>query len=445
VVVIGVDGMTWAVAEPLMNAGKMPNLQKLVDNGVGGVVRTDLPTFSPILWTSIATGTRAKQHGIAYFSEMGANGQPKPGGLPYTSNCRKVPAIWGLAGENDRSVDSVAWWVSWPAEEVPNSRIVASYAAQAQALMLWKPLVHDEGIPSLTYPDWLQEDIAPILADGHPSGPLVQQYNQRFGSVPTDWQFAFELDRFFRGVYHADQTHQDVFLKLLEDDGPADLNLVYFGSADVSGHYFWRYRQPDKFKYQVPAAHVERLGQHIDKAYEQLDVWFGEIMAKLPTDATIMLVSDHGMVASNLDAPQHKQSGGHDGAPPGTMVLSGPMVNNRGLLPQGKRLLGGIYDVAPTLLHWLDLPSGSYMEGDALRQHMTEAWQVEHPALPAKDYRQGFRAATSPLVPGEDMNQGFIDALNELGYIGEDNQPQTPPPTGDPKQADLIQDPDGTK
>ena len=195
----------------------------------------------------------------------------------------------------------------------------------------------------------------------------------------------------------------------------------------------------------MPAAHVERLGQHIDKAYEQLDVWFGEIMARLPTDATIMLVSDHGMVASNLDAPQHKQSGGHDGAPPGTMVLSGPMVNNRGLLPQGKRLLGGIYDVAPTLLHWLDLPSGSYMEGDALRQHMTEAWQVEHPALPAKDYRQGFRAATSPLVPDEDMNQGFIDALNELGYIGEDNQPQTPPPTGDPKQADLIQDPDGTK
>ncbi len=455
VVVIGVDGMTWGVAEPLMKAGKMPNLQKLVDNGVGGVVRTDLPTFSPILWTSIATGTRAKQHGIEYFSEMGANGQPKPGGQPYTSNSRKVPAIWGLAGENDRSVDSVAWWVSWPAEEVPKSRIVASYAAQAQALMLWKPLVHDEGIPKLTYPDWLQEDIAPILAEGHPSGPLVQQYNQRFGTVPADWQFAFELDRFFRGVYHADQTHQDVFLKLLEDDGPADLNLVYYGSADVSGHYFWRYRQPSKYNYEIPPTHVERLGQHIDKAYEQLDVWFGEIMAKLPADATIMLVSDHGMVASNPDNTQNKQSGGHDGAPPGTMGLSGPMVKHRGLLAPGKRLLGGIYDVAPTLLHMLDLPAGSYMEGAPLRDHMTDAWQLEHPALPAKDYRQGFRAATPPMVPDGNMNQGFIDALNELGYIGDDNQPLAPQapagPSGseeldeDSSETDLNQDPNGTK
>lgn len=446
VVVLGVDGMTWAVAEPLMKAGKMPNLQKLVDNGVGGVVRTDLPTYSPILWTSIATGTRAEQHGIKYFSEWGANDKPKPGGLPYTSNCRKVPAIWGLAGENGRSVDSVAWWVSWPAEEVPNSRIVASYAAQAQGRILWKPMVQYKGIPKLTYPDWLQEDIAPILADGHPTGPLVQQYNKRFGTVSKEWEFAFDLDRFFRGVYHADQTHQDVFLKLLEDDGPADLNLVYYGSADVSGHYFWRYRQPDFYDYTVPAEHVERLGHHIDKAYEQLDVWFGEVMAKLPSDATIMLLSDHGMVASNPGYSNNKQSGGHDGAPPGTMVLSGPMVTNLGLLPKGKRQLGGIYDIAPTLLHMLDLPAGTYMEGEPLRQHMSESWQLEHPALPARDYREGFRPATRPLIPEEGMDKAFFEFLAEVGYVdGDDGQAAASPPDEDSSSTDLNQDPNGTK
>ena len=426
VMVIGVDGMTWAVAGPLMKAGKMPNLAKLVDNGVGGTLQTDLPTFSPILWTSIATGTKWTTHGIRYFSQADEKGRPYRNGLPYTSNCREVPAIWGLGGENGRSVDSVAWWVSWPAEAVPNSRIVASYAAQAQALMLWKPLVWDEGIPQLTYPESVQQDIAPILAAGNPKGPLVQEYNQRFGTVPGDWEFANELDRFFRGVYHADQTHQDIFLQLLEDEGPADLNLVYFGLADVAGHYFWRYRQPDFYEYTVPQEHVDQLGKHIDKAYEQLDVWLGEIMAKLPADATIMLLSDHGMVAANAGMSQNKQSGGHDGAPPGAMVISGPGVENKGLLPQGRRRLGGIYDIAPSLLHMLDLPPGSYMEGKSLcKKYMAEEWLLEHPAQRPRDYRIGFRAATKPLIPGEGMNEEFFEAIDDLGYTGDSAAPES--------------------
>lgn len=416
VVVIGVDGMTWAVAGPLMEAGRMPNLAKLVANGVGGTLQTDLPTYSPILWTSIATGVHYKTHGIRYFSEADEQGRPYRNGLPYTSNSREVPAIWGLAGEQGRSVDSVAWWVSWPAEEVPNSRIVASYAAQAQALMLWKPLVQSQGIPRLTYPEWLQEDIAPILAAGSPQGPLVQQYNKRFGTVPGEWEFANELDRFFRGVYHADQTHHDIFLKLLEDDGPADLNLVYYGTADVGGHYFWRYRQPDYYEYTVPPEQVDLLADRIDRIYEQMDVWIGEIVAKLPEDATIMVISDHGMVASNAAMSRNKQSGGHDGAPPGAMVMSGPAVKNRGLLPPGRRRLAGIYDITPTLLSMLDLPSGSYMIGEPMRKHMTEAWLLEHPELPTTDYRQGYRAATRPLIPEEGMNEAFLEAIGQIGY-----------------------------
>jgi predicted AlkP superfamily phosphohydrolase/phosphomutase len=263
----------------------------------------------------------------------------------------------------------------------------------------------------------LQEDLAPILAAGSPKGPLVQEYNKRFGTVPVDWEFAFELDRFFRGVYHADQTHHSIFLKLLEDDGPADLNLVYYGTVDVGGHYFWRYRQPDFYEYTVPQEQVDLLADRLDRIYEQMDVWIGETVAKLPEDATIMLISDHGMVASNPAMSRNKQSGGHDGAPPGAMVLSGPGVENRGLLPAGRRNMGGIYDITPTLLNMLDLSTGSYMRGKALRKHMTAEWQLAHPELAAKDYRVGFRPATRPLVPEEGMNEAFVEALNQIGYV----------------------------
>ncbi|PCJ54169.1 MAG: hypothetical protein COA70_05915 [Planctomycetota bacterium] len=417
VVVLGVDGLTWNVMEPMFAAGKLPNLKKLTESGIAGNLFTDRPTFSPMLWTSIATGVKVKDHGIRYFMEIGDDNRPVENALPYTSNSRKVPAIWNLAGENERSVNSIAWWVSWPAEHVPNSRIVASYAAQAQAMLLWKPLVMSEGLPELTYPDQLADSIDDILYDGRPKGPLMAEYNQRFGVVPPEWKFAFTRDRFFRGVFHADRTHERIFLQMMKNGEIADLNLLYFGLPDVAGHYFWRYRSPQSYTYMVPDEHVERIGGHIDKSYEQMDVWIGEVMATLPENAIVMIISDHGMGVANADDINNVQSGGHDLAPPGVMILAGPGVLSYGLQGRGDRTLGSIYDVTPTLLSLMGLASGSYMEGKPLRHLMTEAWQSANPAPEPKDYRNGFRAATRPRLPTEGANREFLDSMAALGYV----------------------------
>ncbi|MFK5957196.1 MAG: alkaline phosphatase family protein [Planctomycetota bacterium] len=417
VVVLGVDGLTWNVIEPLFAQGKLPNLKKLSDSGIAGNLFTDRPTYSPILWTSIATGVKVPDHGIRYFMEIGDNNKPVKNALPYTSNSRKVPAIWNLAGESDRSVNSVAWWVSWPAEHVPHSRIVASYAAQAQASLLWKPLVMADGLPDLTYPEQLADSISDILYDGRPKGPLVQEFNQRFGTTPQEWKFAFLRDRFFRGVFHADRTHEKIFLQMLEGGEIADLNLLYFGLPDVAGHYFWRYRAPQNYNYLVPEDQVKRLGSHIDEAYEQMDEWIGQVVAALPENAIVMIISDHGMGVANVNDIDNVQSGGHDLAPPGVMILSGLGVQAFGLQPRGDRTLGSIYDITPTLLDLLGLPSGSYMEGKPLRHLMTKAWQEANPSPAPKDYRVGYRAATRPLLPTEGANHDFLSSMAELGYV----------------------------
>ncbi len=47
----------------------MPALQSLVDQGIMGNLATLDPPFSPMLWTTIATGVRPDKHGILGFSE----------------------------------------------------------------------------------------------------------------------------------------------------------------------------------------------------------------------------------------------------------------------------------------------------------------------------------------------------------------------------------------
>ncbi len=63
VLLIGWDAADWKVITPLLDAGKMPNLERLINEGVMGNLSTLYPSLSPTLWTSIATGKRPFNHG----------------------------------------------------------------------------------------------------------------------------------------------------------------------------------------------------------------------------------------------------------------------------------------------------------------------------------------------------------------------------------------------
>ena len=69
VLLIGWDAADWKMINPLIEQGKMPNLKRLIDNGVSGNLSTLQPVLSPTLWSSIATGKRPYKHGVHGFTE----------------------------------------------------------------------------------------------------------------------------------------------------------------------------------------------------------------------------------------------------------------------------------------------------------------------------------------------------------------------------------------
>ncbi len=50
VVVFGLDGATWDIAKPLMAAGRMPNLARLVAEGTAGPLASTVPPISAAAW-----------------------------------------------------------------------------------------------------------------------------------------------------------------------------------------------------------------------------------------------------------------------------------------------------------------------------------------------------------------------------------------------------------
>ena len=112
---VGWDAADWKVIRPLMDAGKMPTVRRLVENGSAGQISTLHPPLSPMLWTSIATGKRPFKHGIHGFSEPTPDGR---GVQPVSNLSRKSKAIWNILNQNQLRSVVIGWWPSHPAEPI---------------------------------------------------------------------------------------------------------------------------------------------------------------------------------------------------------------------------------------------------------------------------------------------------------------------------------------
>src|SRR5262245_34331298 len=114
VLLVGIDAATWDVMRPLMAAGRLPNVQRLVREGWSATLASMNPTISPAIWTSIATGHPPAANGIAGFLAPGPDGRD----IPVTSNLRRREALWTIASRHARTVNVVGWYVTWPVEAV---------------------------------------------------------------------------------------------------------------------------------------------------------------------------------------------------------------------------------------------------------------------------------------------------------------------------------------
>ena len=78
-VLIGLDGATFTVLDPLMARGVMPFLRDFIAQGVRAPLRSVIPALTPPAWTSLVTGKRPGQHGVFDFVRVGRSGRSPSG------------------------------------------------------------------------------------------------------------------------------------------------------------------------------------------------------------------------------------------------------------------------------------------------------------------------------------------------------------------------------
>ena len=65
--IIGLDGATFRLLDPLCDAGVMPGLATLRASGVDGVLHSTTPAYTPPAWVSMLTGVNPGRHNVYGF------------------------------------------------------------------------------------------------------------------------------------------------------------------------------------------------------------------------------------------------------------------------------------------------------------------------------------------------------------------------------------------
>ena len=97
VLLIGLDGATFDIVDPLITAGDMPALGSLVASGVRATLRSTVPALTPPAWTSLVTGRGPGAHGIFDFFRKDDEASPLFRFL--TSQDVACPTMWSLASD----------------------------------------------------------------------------------------------------------------------------------------------------------------------------------------------------------------------------------------------------------------------------------------------------------------------------------------------------------
>ncbi|MEO0650833.1 MAG: alkaline phosphatase family protein [Planctomycetota bacterium] len=425
VLVVGIDGLEPSVVAAMLAEGELPNLARFANEGALGQIETLEPSYSPVIWTTVATGLPMADHGIDWFLESQT-------GLPYTSEARRVPALWNLVSEAGLSVDVVGWWVTWPAERI-RGRMLASYAAQAQAQLIWKTSYFDV-IEEMTWPTELIDEVYPQMLMASEPAQVRAATEERFPRPPALPEDPADVPRMVTDLawtLAADRTNAAVGEQFLRSD-PGDLVMVYLALPDVAGHRFWRYHEPEAYPYEVNPASIEALGDFVRLAHRDADASLGRLLDEVDGEWTVVVLSDHGMHVDRetLDDPAHIGSGHHRDAAPGIIGVGGPGSAPPGP-PRDQAPIAHVYDVAPFVLRRLGLPRPSHwpaVRGDSrLAELLDPEWAAAHPARTCGPPERDWLAANPrrlPRAPDDTSNQVMMESLEALGYLPEDDAEQ---------------------
>ncbi len=261
VLLIGVDAATFDLIDPWVKQGHLPNLEKIMQQGVRGALKDPWLAITAPRWTTMLTGKNPGKHGVFDFGNMTADYQP----TPVSANTVDAAPIQDLLTKAKKTTILLNVPNTYPVHACQGCVIAGMPAASVN-----EKTVHPPGlIPALKKKGYviLPEEVYERNNEAH----LIREMH---AMIDVQCQTALELV----------ENEWDFFF------------FVYF-ATDMAGHWFWKHMDENHpLRQKRDAAFADTI---LD-VYKKMDDAVGKLVQKAGSQATVLLVSDHGM------GPLHK-------------------------------------------------------------------------------------------------------------------------------------------
>jgi len=272
-VVLGLDGATFTVLDPLLAEGTMPRLRAFIEEGVRAELLSTPHPLTPPAFTTMITGRGPGHHGIFDFMRGGVENDRAFFTL---NNYRDIrcETLWTLVSRWGGRIMSL----NYPLLAPPPA--VAGYIVPG--LLSWRHMRRN------VYPAELYEVIKGLPGFNADEFSCDIEVNTAAIHMPADKLLAFLRTH----VIAADQQWFRILHYLMQVDR-CDLTVAIFAGVDKLQHVCWRYLDPAYLPpYLDP---TEQAFRDLSVEYfRQLDDILGQIIDLAGPEANIFIVSDHG-------------------------------------------------------------------------------------------------------------------------------------------------------
>ncbi len=261
-VIIGIDGGTFDIIDPLIKDYNLPNIKKIIDSGVKGILKSTYPPITAAAWVSFMTGKNPGKHSFFDFREYNLT-EYTPTYIPkisdsvkddistlHSSNFRNE-TIWDFFSNAGYEINVIAVPMTYPSWKI-NGRMLS-------------------GFPS---PDYKNPNTYPA------------EWGKEIGSLINISSINYEnIDEFIKECSELVHKLGDIILKQIKEK-KGEVFAVVFNSSDFAQHYFWQFLDNPQHKYS----------SIIKNIYIEIDKIIGEVLNYICDDTSVLILSDHGFM-----------------------------------------------------------------------------------------------------------------------------------------------------
>jgi len=261
-IVLGLDGATWDVLDPLLEDGALPNLMSLVESGSVGDLESVYPPTSGPAWASMATGMNPGKTGVFYF--LNRISRTEFDFEPMSSADFEGRSFWDLLTEAGQSTGIFNFPMLYPPYDI-DGYVVSGFGAP------------EDG--EFTAPPDLADELESVV-DGYDI--KVPFSDPKFADRPTELAMALTT--------HLEK--REAAIEHLLTERPTDVFCGVVSVTDWMQHYYWKY---------ADESHVLHDPEQAHHAEAYLDLWrrVDEVVGMVrdiaeERGATLFVISDHG-------------------------------------------------------------------------------------------------------------------------------------------------------